>query len=63
MTAKNDVTGDRIISRSSSERYRENWERIFGKKTSSLSSNVVDGTQPHVSTNDGDESTNRSQNH
>ena len=32
MTTKNDVTGDRLISKVSSDSYRENWERIFGDK-------------------------------
>ncbi len=32
--AKNDVTGDSIQSKSSSQRYRDNWEKIFGKKPS-----------------------------
>lgn len=32
MTAKNDVTGDKIISRISNEKYAEGWDRIFGKK-------------------------------
>jgi len=32
MTTKNDVTGDRIITKSSSNAYRDNWDRIFGDK-------------------------------
>lgn len=32
MTTKNDVTGDRLISKIPSDNYRDNWERIFGKK-------------------------------
>lgn len=32
--AVNDVTGDSIISKSSSQKYRDNWDRIFGKKDS-----------------------------
>ena len=32
MPAKNDVTGDRIVSKSSNAKYAEGWERIFGKK-------------------------------
>lgn len=31
MTSVNDVTGDRIVSKSS-EDYRNNWDKIFGKK-------------------------------
>jgi hypothetical protein len=32
MAAKNDVTGDSIKSRVNSKAYRDNWDRIFGKK-------------------------------
>lgn len=32
MAARNDVTGDNIASRGSSKAYRDNWEKIFGKK-------------------------------
>jgi hypothetical protein len=33
-TAKNDITGDLIKSRSATEAYREGWERIFGRRES-----------------------------
>lgn len=32
MTAKNDITGDTIATKSASELYRQGWDRIFGKK-------------------------------
>lgn len=32
--AKNDITGDSIQTKSSSQLYRENWDKIFGKKDS-----------------------------
>lgn len=32
MTAKNDVTGDSIKSKPTSEKYRENWDKIFRNK-------------------------------
>lgn len=32
MTSTNDITGDAILSRSSTDAYREGWDRIFGKK-------------------------------
>jgi len=32
MTAKNDITGDSIKSRNSNKAYRDNWDKIFGKK-------------------------------
>lgn len=31
-TSKNDVTNDRILSKENTDRYRDNWDRIFGKK-------------------------------
>ena len=33
MTSKNDITGDSQKTKSSSDAYREGWDRIFGKKT------------------------------
>ncbi len=32
MTSKNDITGDDIKSKTSSDSYREGWDRIFGQK-------------------------------
>ena len=32
MAAKNDVTGDSIRSKASSKAYRDNYDKIFGKK-------------------------------
>lgn len=32
MTARNDITGDAIQTKGSSDAYREGWDRIFGKK-------------------------------
>jgi len=32
MPTTNDVTGDRLISKEASDKYREGWETIFGKK-------------------------------
>ena len=32
MTTKNDVTGDKIISRITNDKYSEGWDRIFGNK-------------------------------
>lgn len=32
MVAKNDVTGDNIASKKTTEVYRKNWDRIFKKK-------------------------------
>lgn len=30
--AVNDITGDSILTKNATEKYRENWDRIFGKK-------------------------------
>ena len=38
MTATNDITGDSIHSKPSNDLYRDNWERIFGKKDESQES-------------------------
>lgn len=32
MATKNDVTGEAIKSRNSTQQYLDNWEAIFGKK-------------------------------
>lgn len=32
MATKNDVTGDTIQTKLPSDAYRQNWEKIFGKK-------------------------------
>ena len=39
MTAKNDVTGNPIISKPSTVLYREGWERIFNEKKNSDQTN------------------------
>ena len=33
MATKNDITGDTLKTKPASDKYRENWDRIFGKKT------------------------------
>lgn len=33
MATKNDVTGDSIQTKLTSDLYRQNWDKIFGKKT------------------------------
>jgi|GEM_PF-5352202 len=32
MTSTNDITGDRIISKTNSDKYRNNYDKIFRKK-------------------------------
>lgn len=34
MTARNDITGDKIATKTNSNAYRDNWDAIFGKKNS-----------------------------
>lgn len=31
MTAKNDITGDKLISKTNTDEFRDNFERIFGR--------------------------------
>lgn len=33
MTTKNDITGDALVSKTTTEAYREGYDRIFCKKT------------------------------
>lgn len=33
MSTKNDITGDTIVSKQTTDEYREGWERIFGWKS------------------------------
>ena len=32
MASTNDITGDKLITKSASDSYRDGWDRIFGKK-------------------------------
>lgn len=32
MAATNDVTGDRLVSKANNKDYRDNYDKIFGKK-------------------------------
>lgn len=35
MASRNDVTGDNLVSRSNTNEYRSNWDKIFGNKKES----------------------------
>lgn len=35
MTTKNDVTGDNLVTKETTDAYREGWDRIFGKQKDS----------------------------
>ena len=54
MAAKNDITGDAIRSKPSSNKYAEGWERIFGKK-SVKESNLINRFDSNKETDDGNE--------
>ena len=45
MASSNDITGDTIQSRASTDLYRDNWERIFGKKRTEKSEPKDDSSQ------------------
>lgn len=47
-TAKNDITGDTIASKTTNDAFREGYDRIFGKKEQSeeLEQAVVETTPP-----------------
>lgn len=32
MTARNDITGDTLVTKGTTDSYRDGWDRIFGKK-------------------------------
>lgn len=33
MAARNDITGDTIVTKKTDDSYRDGWDRIFGKKS------------------------------
>ena len=39
-TAKNDITGDRIMTKRTNDKYAKGWDRIFGKRKDRSSSGV-----------------------
>lgn len=45
MATSNDITGDTIQSRASTDLYRDNWDRIFGKKRTENPKQEDDSTQ------------------
>lgn len=53
MTARNDVTGDLLQTKSNTEAYRQGWERIFGKKkTESIEENKKQAEEKECGTSD-----------
>lgn len=48
MATRNDITGDALISKASTDSYRDNYDRIFGKKNKELVDDtfIDEGTTP-----------------
>ncbi len=45
MITKNDITGDKLATKPSTDAYRDNWDRIFGAKSADKEQeNVEDKT-------------------
>lgn len=42
--SKNDITGDNIQSKLSNQKYRDNWDLIFGKKNEQIKEVSEDAT-------------------
>lgn len=40
MTARNDITGDAIATKGTTDAYRDNYDRIFGKKKQQLVADI-----------------------
>jgi hypothetical protein len=45
-TARNDHTGDLIISKTTTEQYRENYDRIFGNRPKMVVVDDVESDEP-----------------
>lgn len=43
--AKNDITGDKLQSKSPNQKYRDNWDIIFGKKLNANKSSKIKDPQ------------------
>lgn len=42
MTSRNDITGDELKSKTNNDKYRDGWERIFGKKDDKKPEDIKD---------------------
>lgn len=49
MTTHNEITGDALVSRRSNDNYRDNYDRIFGKKKEKDNGAGASAVQEHVS--------------
>lgn len=50
MATRNDITGDKLISRTLSKEGEDNWDRIFGKKKTTVAEATPTADQPMEST-------------
>lgn len=55
MTARNDITGDELKSKTNSEAYRNNYDAIFGKKTRKDTSQSPQTTTRERETTEGEQ--------
>lgn len=51
MTTTNDITGDKIESRATTDKFRSGWDAIFGDKSKKLTDNI-DANREHDTMND-----------
>ena len=59
MATTNDITGDKLITKTNNDAYRDNYDRIFGKKKEkdNASGTTADGSTVSVSSVSGATST------
>lgn len=53
MAARNDITGDAIVTKKTDDSYRDGWERIFGKKKTTEETKEVENEQQVRDTEEG----------
>lgn len=53
MASHNDITGDALVSKQSNDNYRDNYDRIFGKKKENNDGATADGSAVSVSSVSG----------
>jgi hypothetical protein len=44
--SNNDITGDRLVSKGNSDAYRNNWDKIFGKKSTQITEETFKHQDP-----------------
>ena len=48
MATRNDITGDKLITKSTNDNYRDNYDRIFGKRNGKLQKQETVGAGEEV---------------